>query len=167
LLLLACFIARALLSLSLSRRLSLARSLARTLARARARAAATLRPRQFCAGGDLHGWLRRAQLSGRRVAEPTAARWLTQMALALAHVHGRGIIHRDLKTQNVFLTEKARATASERRSAHAPMPTSCCACANARAHATPRRGDADATQGATRNATQTQRNATLTRRVHP
>jgi len=62
---------------------------------------------QFCSGGDLHAALRKAQGAGRRISESTASRWLAQLTLALQHVHAAGIIHRDLKTQNVFLTEKA------------------------------------------------------------
>ncbi len=32
--------------------------------------------------------------------------WFTQMALALKHCHDRKLLHRDLKSQNVFLTSK-------------------------------------------------------------
>jgi NIMA (never in mitosis gene a)-related kinase len=61
---------------------------------------------QLCRGGDLHAELGRTRAAGRRVSEPTAARWLTQLTLALQHVHAHGIIHRDLKTQNIFLTAR-------------------------------------------------------------
>ena len=30
--------------------------------------------------------------------------WFVQMALAIKHIHDRKILHRDLKTQNIFLT---------------------------------------------------------------
>ena len=30
--------------------------------------------------------------------------WFTQLCLAIKHVHDRKIIHRDLKSQNIFLT---------------------------------------------------------------
>ena len=31
--------------------------------------------------------------------------WFVQMALAIKHIHDRRILHRDLKTQNIFMTE--------------------------------------------------------------
>ena len=36
--------------------------------------------------------------------EEQILQWLVQLALALHHVHERGILHRDLKAQNVFIT---------------------------------------------------------------
>lgn len=43
---------------------------------------------------------------GRRGSlDPYEAAWVARsLAFALAHVHGRGIVHRDLKTANVFLS---------------------------------------------------------------
>jgi len=35
---------------------------------------------------------------------PTIAQWAGELASALGHVHARKILHRDLKTANVFLT---------------------------------------------------------------
>lgn len=32
--------------------------------------------------------------------------WFVQLALAIKHVHDRKILHRDIKTQNIFLTSK-------------------------------------------------------------
>ena len=31
--------------------------------------------------------------------------WFTQISLALKHVHDRKILHRDLKSQNIFITK--------------------------------------------------------------
>ena len=31
-------------------------------------------------------------------------RWFTQLTQAIAHIHNHKIIHRDLKTSNIFLT---------------------------------------------------------------
>jgi NIMA (never in mitosis gene a)-related kinase len=31
--------------------------------------------------------------------------WFVQMGLAIKHIHDRKILHRDLKTQNIFMTQ--------------------------------------------------------------
>ena len=38
-------------------------------------------------------------------AEEVVVRWLTQICMALNYCHHKGVFHRDVKTQNVFLTE--------------------------------------------------------------
>jgi serine/threonine protein kinase len=55
----------------------------------------------YCERGDLQ-----ALLKGRAapLPEPDVLRYLAQAALALQHVHSRAVLHRDLKTQNIFLT---------------------------------------------------------------
>lgn len=32
--------------------------------------------------------------------------WFVQISLAIKHIHDRKILHRDLKTQNIFLNKK-------------------------------------------------------------
>jgi len=60
---------------------------------------------EYADGGDLerHIKLRQAQ-GGRLLSEEEVLNKFIQIALALKHVHDRKILHRDLKTQNVFLT---------------------------------------------------------------
>ena len=56
----------------------------------------------FCDGGDLHTRIQSAR--GIAFPEDQALDWFVQTALALKHVHDRKILHRDLKSQNIFLT---------------------------------------------------------------
>ena len=42
--------------------------------------------------------------TGRLLPESQILDWFVQLCLALKHVHDRKILHRDLKSQNVFLT---------------------------------------------------------------
>jgi NIMA (never in mitosis gene a)-related kinase len=38
--------------------------------------------------------------------EPQLLDWFTQICLALKHLHDKKILHRDLKSQNIFLSDK-------------------------------------------------------------
>ena len=53
-------------------------------------------------GGDLGSKV--AQNVMQPFSEEQILRWFVQLALALHHVHERGVLHRDLKTQNVFVS---------------------------------------------------------------
>ncbi|XP_063400263.1 serine/threonine-protein kinase Nek4-like isoform X2 [Mytilus trossulus] len=58
---------------------------------------------QFCEGGDVYTKLKEQKqtlLEERQVVE-----WFVQIAMALQYMHERNILHRDLKTQNIFLTK--------------------------------------------------------------
>jgi NIMA (never in mitosis gene a)-related kinase len=56
----------------------------------------------YADGGDLANKIKEAR--GVYFKESLVLDWFTQMALALKHCHDRKIIHRDLKSQNIFMT---------------------------------------------------------------
>eukprot|EP01065_Artemidia_motanka_P043516 TRINITY_DN6041_c0_g1_i2.p1 TRINITY_DN6041_c0_g1~~TRINITY_DN6041_c0_g1_i2.p1 ORF type:complete len:331 (+),score=24.95 TRINITY_DN6041_c0_g1_i2:93-1085(+) len=55
-------------------------------------------------GGDLQSLLRKQKEKGDPLSEGVVTDYLIQMCFALRHLHKRRILHRDLKTANVFLT---------------------------------------------------------------
>ncbi|KRX02683.1 Protein kinase-like domain [Pseudocohnilembus persalinus] len=57
----------------------------------------------YADGGDIAKKIKDAR--GTFFKESLILDWITQIALALKHCHDRKIIHRDLKTQNIFLTK--------------------------------------------------------------
>ncbi|XP_056660917.1 serine/threonine-protein kinase Nek4 isoform X8 [Monodelphis domestica] len=56
----------------------------------------------FCEGGDLYRKLK--EQKGKLLPENQVVEWFVQIAMALQYLHEKRILHRDLKTQNVFLT---------------------------------------------------------------
>eukprot|EP00035_Acanthoeca_spectabilis_P022965 m.446878 g.446878 ORF g.446878 m.446878 type:complete len:1080 (+) comp19435_c0_seq1:1575-4814(+) len=56
----------------------------------------------YCDGGDLHGKIEKQR--GQSFPEDQILDYFVQICLAIKHVHDRKILHRDLKTQNIFLT---------------------------------------------------------------
>ena len=57
---------------------------------------------EFADGGDLGQRIKAA--NGVNFSEDQIVDWMIQTALSLLHIHTRHILHRDVKTQNVFLT---------------------------------------------------------------
>ncbi|XP_054716580.1 probable serine/threonine-protein kinase nek3 [Uloborus diversus] len=57
----------------------------------------------YCDGGDLYSKIK-AQ-NGVPFTEDQILDWFVQICLAVKHVHDRKILHRDIKTQNIFLTK--------------------------------------------------------------
>ena len=62
---------------------------------------------QFMSGGSVEDSLTRAE--DHRLPLSEALRLATEIASALEHAHGRGVVHRDLKPANVWLTDDGSA----------------------------------------------------------
>eukprot|EP00961_Rhodomonas_salina_P144539 1946285-Rhodomonas_salina.1 len=60
----------------------------------------------FAEGGDMTGVLKAQR--GKLLEEDTIMDWFVQICLGMKHVHDRKILHRDLKSQNIFLSNKKR-----------------------------------------------------------
>ncbi|XP_016526249.1 serine/threonine-protein kinase Nek1 isoform X7 [Poecilia formosa] len=58
----------------------------------------------YCEGGDLFKKINSQK--GVLFPEEQILDWFVQICLALKHVHGRKILHRDIKSQNIFLTKE-------------------------------------------------------------
>ena len=60
----------------------------------------------YADGGDLSGAVSRRKKARKPFTENEVMNMFVQICLALKHVHSRKILHRDLKSQNIFLTKK-------------------------------------------------------------
>jgi NIMA (never in mitosis gene a)-related kinase len=59
---------------------------------------------EYCEQGDMYLYLQDAKKTGKMPGEVRLLEWFVQIVLALQALHIRKILHRDLKTQNIFLT---------------------------------------------------------------
>lgn len=59
---------------------------------------------EYCDGGDLSGSIARRRVRREPWHEDDAMMILVQILLALRHVHQRRVVHRDVKSGNIFLT---------------------------------------------------------------
>ncbi|KAG7166799.1 serine/threonine-protein kinase Nek1-like 1 [Homarus americanus] len=60
---------------------------------------------EYCGGGDLSSRLKEQKTKGEAFEERQVHCWLLKLCLALKYIHGRKILHRDLKPQNIFLAD--------------------------------------------------------------
>jgi serine/threonine protein kinase len=68
---------------------------------------------EYADGGDLHDQIKRQQLANLQEGqipfpEMQIRNWFVQICLAMQHLHSKKILHRDLKTRNVFLTKSGQ-----------------------------------------------------------
>jgi NIMA (never in mitosis gene a)-related kinase len=63
----------------------------------------------YAENGDLSNLIVNTRRCGHQLPEQQILRWLTQIALAIKYMHDKHILHRDLKSQNIFLTAQRRA----------------------------------------------------------
>ena len=60
---------------------------------------------EYLPGGTLRSELKRIYANGGSLPADKAFRWVVQVGRALAHAHNHGIVHRDVKSENILLTE--------------------------------------------------------------
>ncbi len=62
---------------------------------------------EFCVGGDLNQLIvsQKEEHQGRKLEEKKIVDWAAQIALAIFYMHDKRILHRDLKTPNIFISD--------------------------------------------------------------
>lgn len=60
---------------------------------------------EFCAGGDVDEYLQFLSKCSSQVPESVVAEWILHLGSALKYMHGKKILHRDMKTKNIFLMD--------------------------------------------------------------
>ncbi|KAL4233987.1 Serine/threonine-protein kinase Nek11 [Mactra antiquata] len=58
---------------------------------------------EYCEGGDLDMSIQEYKKSNKKFDESTVLDWFVQLLLAVHYMHSRRVLHRDLKTRNIFL----------------------------------------------------------------
>lgn len=66
-----------------------------------------------CELGDLRQKIMEAKEKGKHFTEDQILDWIAQTALAINYLHSQKILHRDLKTQNLFLKKEMRVNAKD------------------------------------------------------
>uniref|UniRef100_A0A8C4MIB9 Serine/threonine-protein kinase Nek3 n=1 Tax=Equus asinus asinus TaxID=83772 RepID=A0A8C4MIB9_EQUAS len=81
---------------------------------------------EYCDGGDLMQKIKHQK--GRLFPEDTILNWFTQMCLGVNHIHKKRVLHRDIKSKNIFLTQNGRVKLGDFGSAcllSSPMAFAC------------------------------------------
>jgi serine/threonine protein kinase len=63
---------------------------------------------ELCEGGDMSQYLAKKSPSKQFLPEELVLDWFLQICLAIQYMHEQKIMHRDIKSQNVFLTKDNR-----------------------------------------------------------
>ncbi|CCW59751.1 unnamed protein product [Phytomonas sp. EM1] len=61
---------------------------------------------EYCECDTLEQLIERRRGKGRPFAEDLLVEWMAELLCALAYIHSKGILHRDIKTSNIFVTRK-------------------------------------------------------------
>ncbi|XP_052018146.1 serine/threonine-protein kinase Nek3 isoform X2 [Apodemus sylvaticus] len=81
---------------------------------------------EYCDGGDLMQRIK--QQKGKLFPEDTILNWFIQICLGVNHIHKRRVLHRDIKSKNVFLTHSGKVKLGDFGSARllsSPMAFAC------------------------------------------
>ncbi|KAM4700980.1 serine/threonine-protein kinase Nek3-like isoform 2-T2 [Discoglossus pictus] len=81
---------------------------------------------EYCDGGDLMETIKRQR--GKLLPEPTILQWFVQMCLGVQHIHEKRVLHRDIKSKNIFLTQTGKIKLGDFGSARlltSPMAFAC------------------------------------------
>ncbi|KAM4796081.1 serine/threonine-protein kinase Nek3 [Rhinophrynus dorsalis] len=61
---------------------------------------------EYCDGGDLLEYIKHQK--GKLLPEHKILRWFVQICLAVQHIHDKRVLHRDIKSKNIFLTQNGK-----------------------------------------------------------
>ncbi|KAL4479473.1 hypothetical protein ABPG72_011795 [Tetrahymena utriculariae] len=60
---------------------------------------------EYCEYGDLSQMIKQKSAKGELIEESTILQWFIQICSALSFIHSKKVIHRDIKSSNIFLTK--------------------------------------------------------------
>ncbi|XP_018411959.1 PREDICTED: serine/threonine-protein kinase Nek3 [Nanorana parkeri] len=81
---------------------------------------------EYCERGDLLVTIKHQR--GKLFSEQNILQWFVQMCLAVQHIHEKRVLHRDIKSKNIFLTQSRRIKLGDFGSARilsSPMAHAC------------------------------------------